>query len=963
MTKKANILFLIFLLLFISNFVYSEEIFNKEINSEDNINNKYQQDVFYPPEEALTKQGQTLESYIQSLKDGAPKNRNSSVDNIWGTTPLTGNIHIPVLLVQFTDNMHTLSLSDINAAFNSPNYLGGAGISVSKYYTTQSYGDLNITFDVYNWQTAPQTYSYYSLNSSRNFEMMLDTINMFDSTIDFSQYDNDGSGRTDGFVIIYPGPIGSAPTGIWPHARILRNYISNPVDGKYFGNIAAVPELGYYGNQFEVHVATHEFAHVLGLIDLYAIGPDGSGDGPIKNFTMMNFEFHPYCLNKPINLDVWSRYFLGWIEPMILTTDSSKEISLRSVNYYRDAVILKNSNMTDREFFIIENRYRNTSDPNNLDNCMFNNAQTTLGGFAIYHVDENKIEAHYPYNWVNWDPDGNWYDDTISHPGILYERNYTYSYSGGNYSTGDMYFNAIVQGCDSFRFFDENKRICTNIYAIDDSTTRTYSGVENPLIRFQALTTPNQSVMTAKMLVWEETETPQSSPPAGTYPQSTQVILSTATPNSIIYYTTDGSIPTQDSQVYINPITIPEGTTQTIKAIAKKDGYYISNIMSSTYTITGTVVTPTASQQSGIVDYGSQVILNTTTNGATIRYTLDGSTPTETSLIYNSPIIITESLTLKAKAFKLGYTPSSVSTYEYQVLVVEAPISTLASGYYDYGTNLELYTTTENAEIRYTIDGSEPNENSLLYTNQITILNDFTLKAKGFKQSYAPSQTSTYIYDSGPAPGNHIISFGFQGIDSQAEIDNDQNIILVYVPAGTYCYGLIPIIQVEDGCSVSPNNGVPQNFIEPVIYTVSSMSGQRVYTVNVIRNPQVFPPIANISGGDFGAPIDVELTTQTVGAIIKYTTNGVNPTLDSQTYTGPITISSTTTLKAKAFLYTGETPELDSSKNNEDPKAIADITPTNVIWQSSATLIENYNFLQKHKIKNKKDKPIFSNDK
>ena len=950
MTKKANILFLIFLLFFISNFVYSESFTKDKI---------YQEDVFYPPEEALLIQNQTLESYKQSLIDTAPKNRNSSVDNIWGTTPLSGNIHIPVLLVQFTDNMHTLSLSDINAAFNSPNYLGGAGISVSKYYTAQSYGDLNITFDVYNWQTAPQTYSYYSLNSSRNFEMMLDTINMFDSAIDFSQYDNDGSGRIDGFVIIYPGTAGFAPTSIWPHARILRNYISNPVDGKYLGNAAAVPELGNYGDQFEIDIATHEFAHVLGLPDLYALGPDISGGGPIRNFTMMDFEFSPYCLNKPINLDVWSRYFLGWIEPTVLTTDSPKEISLRSVNYYRDAVILKNSNMTPREFFIIENRYRNTSDPNNLDNCMFNNGSLLHGGFAIYHVDENKIEAHYPYNWVNWDPDGNWYDDTIGHPGILYEQNRIFSYIELP-SQSDLYYNGNVSGCD-YGYFDENFHMCLTM--IDDSTTRTYSGVENPLIRFQAISPSQQPIMTAKMLVWEETETPQSSPPAGTYPQSTQVILSTATPNSIIYYTTDGSIPTQDSQVYINPITIPEGTTQTIKAIAKKDGYYISNIMSSTYTITGTVVTPTASQQSGIVDYGSQVILNTTTNGATIRYTLDGSTPTETSLIYNSPIIITESLTLKAKAFKLGYTPSSVSTYEYQVLVVEAPISTLASGYYDYGTNLELYTTTENAEIRYTIDGSEPNENSLLYTNQITILNDFTLKAKGFKQSYAPSQTSTYIYDSGPAPGNHIISFGFQGIDSQAEIDNDQNIILVYVPAGTYCYGLIPIIQVEDGCSVSPNNGVPQNFIEPVIYTVSSMSGQRVYTVNVIRNPQVFPPIANISGGDFGAPIDVELTTQTVGAIIKYTTNGVNPTLDSQTYTGPITISSTTTLKAKAFLYTGETPELDSSKNNEDPKAIADITPTNVIWQSSATLIENYNFLQKHKIKNKKDKPIFNNER
>ncbi|HPV66226.1 MAG TPA: M6 family metalloprotease domain-containing protein, partial [archaeon] len=447
----------IILLLFISSSVYSEEIFakktsleinDKEIKLEENIQEKYQEDVFFPPEEYLLKQGMTLESYKQSLIDNAPKNRNSSVNNIDGTSPLTGNIHIPVLLVEFTDKPHTLSLTDINAAFNSPNYLNGQGISVSKYYAKQSYGALNVTFDVFGWQTAPHTYSYYSQNNNTNFQMELDTINLFNSTIDYSQYDNDGSGRIDGFVIIYAGKAGVAPNAVWPHARIVRNYTGNPVDGKYLGNIAVVPELGHFGNQFEIPVTTHEFAHVLGLMDLYSIGPNGSGSGPIKNFTMMIFD-DDYCLNKPINLDVWSRYFLGWIDPIVLTTDSQKEISLRSVNDYPDAVILKNNNMTAREFFIIENRHRNASDPNNLDNCMFSNSSSTRGGFAIYHVDENKIEAHYPNNWVNWDPDGNYFDDTISHPGIMYEKNYISNYNGGGHGTVDMYFNATVEGCDS----------------------------------------------------------------------------------------------------------------------------------------------------------------------------------------------------------------------------------------------------------------------------------------------------------------------------------------------------------------------------------------------------------------------------------------------------------------------------------------------------------------------------------
>ena len=713
----------VFLFIFLLNFVLSSSVINLE--------NK--EDVFYPPEEELLKQGMTLESYKQSLVDTAPKNRNSSVNNIWGTTPLTGNIHIPVLLVQFTDNMSTLSSSDINTAFNSPNYLGGAGISVSKYYTMQSYGDLNITFDVYGWQTAPNTYSYYSLNNTRNFEMELATINMFNSSVDFSQYDSDNSGRIDGFVIIYPGPVSSAPNGIWPHARIMRNYNSNPVDGKLLGNIAVIPEFGYMNNQFEIPISTHEFAHVLGLPDLYSNTPSGGGNGPLKNFTMMDFQQFPNCLDKPINLDAWSRYFFGWTDPMILTTDSPKEISLRSANDFPDAVILKNSNMTSREFFIIENRYRNSSDSTNLDNGMFIGASSNTGGFAIYHVDENKIEFDYPNNWVNWDRDGNWRDDTISHPGILYEENYIpyLEYSG---DAADLYFNEQIDGCDSFRFFDENRRICTNLYAIDDSTTRAYSGVENPFIRFEALSSTNQQTMIAKMLVGQETVTPTANPVSGNYTNPISVTLSTATANATIYYTLDGSTPTTSSTVYTTPITISQTTT--LKAIAKKNNFYVSEVLTENYTITQTTSSPVSSLPSGHYPRFTQIELSTTTPNAQIYFTTNGSTPNPSSTLYQSPIVIDSNFTLKAIAYSSGNSPSSVSTYNYTTSIppeVATPIASISGGTYSSTQQIELTSPTPNTIIRYTLDGTEPNRiNSLYYNGSITISQNTTLKAKAY---------------------------------------------------------------------------------------------------------------------------------------------------------------------------------------------------------------------------------------
>ena len=56
--------------------------------------------------------------------------------------------------------------------------------------------------------------------------------------------------------------------------------------------------------------------------------------------------------------------------------------------------------------------------------------------------------------------------------------------------------------------------------------------------------------------------------------------------------------------------------------------------------------------------------LATTTSGAEIRYTLDGSEPTEASALYAAPVPVDRSLTLKAKGFKPGAAPSRTLTLE-----------------------------------------------------------------------------------------------------------------------------------------------------------------------------------------------------------------------------------------------------------------------------------------------------------
>ena len=63
----------------------------------------------------------------------------------------------------------------------------------------------------------------------------------------------------------------------------------------------------------------------------------------------------------------------------------------------------------------------------------------------------------------------------------------------------------------------------------------------------------------------------------------------------------------------------------------------------------------------------TNVTISCATAGATIRYTLDGSDPTESSATYTGPITVNDDVTIKARAWKSGMNPSVIAgaTYTY----------------------------------------------------------------------------------------------------------------------------------------------------------------------------------------------------------------------------------------------------------------------------------------------------------
>lgn len=77
--------------------------------------------------------------------------------------------------------------------------------------------------------------------------------------------------------------------------------------------------------------------------------------------------------------------------------------------------------------------------------------------------------------------------------------------------------------------------------------------------------------------------------------------------------------------------------------------------------------TPTATPAAGAVAAGTAVTLATATDGATIYFTTDGTTPDLSSDKYEAPITVTSAVTIKAIAVKEGEDPSSALSSAYTI--------------------------------------------------------------------------------------------------------------------------------------------------------------------------------------------------------------------------------------------------------------------------------------------------------
>ena len=152
---------------------------------------------------------------------------------------------------------------------------------------------------------------------------------------------------------------------------------------------------------------------------------------------------------------------------------------------------------------------------------------------------------------------------------------------------------------------------------------------------------------------------PVISPVGGTVDSwPVNVTISCETIGATIHYTTDGSEPTAESPTY-RRFRISEPTT--VKAVAIKDGL-VGDVAVAEYAA-GRCADPVVTAASSFTGTKTQVALSCGTEGAIIRYTLDGSAPDASSTVYSAPFFVTESCTVKAYATYPDYFDSAVASF------------------------------------------------------------------------------------------------------------------------------------------------------------------------------------------------------------------------------------------------------------------------------------------------------------
>lgn len=301
---------------------------------------------------------------------------------------ITGKRKGLVILVNFKDkkmqSKHTQA--EWNDYFNKVGYnkYGNNG-SVHDYFYAQSYGKLDLEFDVIGPVTVSKNMASYGANDAQGND--IDPAGMIKEAcelayakgkMDMSQYDWDGDGAVDQVYVIYAGygeAAGGEANTIWPHEwDIQGGGYSLVLGGQRIRTYACSSELnGGNGTDISgIGTACHEFSHCMGIPDFYDTA--GGGCFGMDAWDLMDYGSYGGDGYEPTGYNTYEKWVSGWIEPTILTAPCYIK-NMKPLSDAPEACVVFNE-ANKNEYYIFENRQLKGTDvalPNH--------------GMLVIHVD------------------------------------------------------------------------------------------------------------------------------------------------------------------------------------------------------------------------------------------------------------------------------------------------------------------------------------------------------------------------------------------------------------------------------------------------------------------------------------------------------------------------------------------------------------------------------------------------
>ena len=326
-----------------------------------------------------------------------------------GHEPFIGQKKGLVLLVNFQDCAIDKARGNefYNRFFNEVGFndYGNYG-SVHDYFNECSYGQFDLSFDVYGPFTLSRELAYYGHNESsyggvdiHDADLAAEACSLaYKSGADFSKYDWDGDGVMDNVFIICAGygeNRGAPEYYMWPHAYWLeyrkQNYGIGPgiieLGGIKINQFVVANELDNISGNIPngIGVACHEFAHCLGLPDFYNTGSGASVT--MNEWDLMDSGNYlgPYGDNNsscscPTPFTSYERMFCGWLKPTVLN-DPCRIKDMKPLSEAPESYIIFNDNNPD-EYYMLENRQKK--------------------GFGSYNSGHGMLILHVCFNSYAW---------------------------------------------------------------------------------------------------------------------------------------------------------------------------------------------------------------------------------------------------------------------------------------------------------------------------------------------------------------------------------------------------------------------------------------------------------------------------------------------------------------------------------------------------------------------------------